>query len=1096
MTATPSQNSMNITGMAIHVTARNKYYKFMQPYYHLHSLLSTGLLRSRFSAFHIHFRWPTLFIIVGLTLTLQSTGHANNHHWSPADIVSQESASGFTFSSDGTMVAWVKSRNSPEKDRNVTDLYLTRLDRPGSGSGNADNGDSGSSGSGSAGSGGSTSDSSGSGSSTSGNSASGSVQSDRYLTIRLTRSEESDRNPFFSPDGSLLYFLSSRDGGNKLWAMNLYGGEPYEVHEFDEGISSIRQLDDGTLTFLSEEGDLLIETERKEKEDNTQVIEDTVTFKPRRLFSFDPESKQIRRRTDNIHPVSTYAVSDDGRFAVTGHIRSPHYGADAQPPPSYFFWDLESGDRVRILQGMQTPGNFEFTEDREGVYFTAVTSSDPQWSGAGISELYYLEIPEVDELSHIFEEHGTDAEAEVNSAESKRHPARMNASGHPGTHDTESPDGARTRPNSTDIENDTGTTNRTDRFGFLLPGKLPEGPLNVVKVPLEWDRAIGSGYERVGNDVLVSLANGPTRILAHYERRGNGEWRKRVVDTGRFDERVAIAAIADDHEKTVFVHSTASTMPQYRTGELDVRRRSARLSEGDELFRLNTGLRDKHIAQTEIFRWTGAGDDEVNGILYYPENYDPDRRYPLMVAIRGGPAAVTLDWWNMSWAYFPHILSQKESFVLMPNYHGSSNHGLEFVESIKHRYYELELEDIVSGIETLDSQDKIDTDSLGVMGWSNGSILSIALSIEYPDMFNVIGAGAGNVNWVSDYGTCMFGVRFDQSYIGGAPWDSTGGAFYNRTYIEKSPIFRMDEVKAPTIIFFGSEDRAVPRDQGWEHYRALQQVGKAPVRFLWFPDQPHGLQKLTHQTRKLEEEIDWFDRYLFGTYEEPNRAFKDDSPLAELMKRDSLASHDGYYGVRNSEKLIPEVVPLGSNNIFPENAAIGRFPVTNIQYQAFDPSHDFHPLMGNHPVRYVTRDQARAYTEWLSDHTGDTYRLPNSDEADALHRTAHRAGARQNTLNRLAGYDLTVDEVELLRRKADLLPADRLVREVGTFAPVTVGEAEIYDLGGNVAEWTDEGAVNGQSTVYGFSAIDFVDKRDAVRPPPRLAFTGFRVIRE
>ncbi len=929
-----------------------------------------------------------------------------NSNWTPADIVRQESASQFTFSPDGTMVAWVKSRNSTEKDRNVTDLYLTRLDRK--------NGNSGSSG--------------------------GNQDSSPYLTIQLTRSEESDRNPFFSRDGQLLYFLSSREDGKKLWAMNLNGGEPYEVHEFDEGIRNIQQLKDGNILFLSQEGDLLIEAQRKERKDNTQVIEDTVTFKPSRLFSFDTDSKEIRRLTDNRYPVTTYAASDDGRWAVTGHTRSPHYGADAQPPPSYYFWDLESGKRIRILQGMQTPGSFAFTDDGMGFYFTAVTSSDPQWSGAGISELYYMGIPQDYEVSEYADPDGHDEFGHKNAS---------------------------------------------------LQDKGNHHPLQPVKVPLEWDWALGSGYEIVGNDVLASLANGPTRILAHYERRGDGDWRKRVIDTGKHDERVAVGTISEDHKKVVFVYSTASNMPQYRIGELDIRRRSARITEGEDLVRLNTGLAVKHVAQSEIFRWTGAEGNEVNGILYYPENYQPGRLYPLVVAIRGGPAAVTLDWWNMSWAYFPHILSQKESFVLMPNYHGSSNHGLEFVESIKGRYYELELVDIVNGIETLHDNGKIDMDSLGVMGWSNGSILSIALSIEYPDMFKVIGAGAGNVNWVSDYGTCMFGVRFDQSYIGGAPWDSTSGTFYNKAYIEKSPIFRMEHVKAPTIIFFGSEDRAVPRDQGWEHYRALQQIGQAPVRFLWFPDQPHGLQKLTHQRRKLEEEITWFDRWLFGTYEEPNRAFKDDSPLAELMKRDSLASDNGYFGVRNSENLIPEVVTIGKGTELPETAAIGRFQITNMQYQAFDSSHAFHPLHANYPVRGISVEDARAYTSWLSEHTGDTYRLPVEKEARALHRIAHRAGARQNTLNHLAGFEITLDEVTLLRQKMNVLDTKQLVREAGTFPPVKVGEAEIYDLGGNVTEWSDS-----EGYTYGFSVNDFVDANDPKNRVMQLEFTGFRVVRE
>lgn len=999
-----------------------------------------------------------LILLIFITGIMLSTGTAvsatSSRHWTPDDIVNQESASQFVLSPDGKSVAWVKSRNSTEKDRKVTDLYLTRLDRSQSGSSRS-----------------SGRNPARNQSRSPGSNQSSSAESDHdaFLTIRLTRSEESDRNPFFSKDGGILYFLSTRDEGKKLWALNLNGGEPYEVHTFDEGIRNIQQLDDGRIVFVSQEGDLLIESQRKERKDNTLVIEDTLTFKPSRLFVFDPEKKEVLRLTRNRHPISDYAVSPDGRWGVTSHIRSPHYGADAQPPPVVYFHDLSNGKKIRILKGMQTPGSFQFTRQNDGFYFTAVTSSDPEWSGAGISELYYVALP--DNLS---------LEDEIRK-----------------------------------------------QYGNGSPSSL-----QPVKVPLEHDWGVGGTFHVAGNDVLVPLANGPLLELAYFERRGSTDWRKFIVETGQYEGRVIISDLSRSGDRAVFVYSTASTPPRYLIGDLETRRRSVRLTESTELFRLNTGLASKHIARTEIFRWTGAEDTGVNGILYYPENYEPGRRYPLVVAIRGGPAAVTLDRWNMSWAYFPHLLSQKGSFVLMPNYHGSSNHGLEFVESIKGRYYELELIDIVNGIETLFEAGKIDKDSLGVMGWSNGSILSIALSIEYPDLFRAVGAGAGTINWISDYGTCQFGVRFDQSYIGGAPWDSTDGTFYNRAYIEKSPLFRMDLVKTPTIIFFGSEDRAVPRDQGWEHYRAMQQIGKAPVRFLWFPGQPHSLQKLTHQRRKLTEEIAWFDRYLFGTLEEPNRAFKPGSPLADLLKRDSLARVEGYYGVRNSDTLIPEVVPLGKDTI-----SIGRFTVTNQQYHAFVSEHTFHPLQANHPVTGISLEQARAYAKWLSGLTGNTWRLPNEDEAEALHRLAHRAGPRQNTLNHLAGYSIIPDEVPLLRQKVDRLgPAD-LIRAVGSFAPVKVGQAEIYDLGGNVAEWFDSddkptignspsagnnseigywqmtgnetaaenssvaakgspGLVTTRRSIYGYGAVHFVDPADPSRPMPYPEFTGFRMIRE
>ena len=170
--------------------------------------------------------------------------------------------------------------------------------------------------------------------------------------------------------------------------------------------------------------------------------------------------------------------------------------------------------------------------------------------------------------------------------------------------------------------------------------------------------------------------------------------------------------------------------------------------------------------------------------------------------------------------------------------------------------------------------------------------------------------GAGDINWTSDYGTCRFGVTFDQSYFGGAPWDDTNGKHYNEWYIDNSPIFEIEKIKTPTIIFHGSEDRAVPRDQGWEYYRGLQQVGQAPVKFLWFPGQPHGLQKITHQLRKMKEEIAWIDQYLFEDTKPKNEAFKKDSPLASLLSMQKNMSDDGLIGTTFDGVMIPPTASL------------------------------------------------------------------------------------------------------------------------------------------------------------------------------------------
>src|ERR1043166_2773510 len=115
------------------------------------------------------------------------------------------------------------------------------------------------------------------------------------------------------------------------------------------------------------------------------------------------------------------------------------------------------------------------------------------------------------------------------------------------------------------------------------------------------------------------------------------------------------------------------------------------------------------------------------------------------------------------------------------------------------------------------------------------------------------------------------------------------------------------------------------------HYRALQQHGKADVRFLLFPGEKHLLEKLVHQRRKLEEELAWFDKYLFRSVTRPVEALKPEAPLARMLQLKHVQRSGGRYGVLAQGRLLPETVPY-------EGLEIGRFEVTRAQLAEFDPS--------------------------------------------------------------------------------------------------------------------------------------------------------------
>ncbi len=175
------------------------------------------------------------------------------------------------------------------------------------------------------------------------------------------------------------------------------------------------------------------------------------------------------------------------------------------------------------------------------------------------------------------------------------------------------------------------------------------------------------------------------------------------------------------------------------------------------------------------------------------------------------------------------LYAQQGAFIFRPNYHGSTGYGLAWSESIiGGKYNDLEWLDVDKGVDSLIAKGLVDKDKLGVTGWSNGAIITIELTTR-TTRYKVAGSGAGDVNWLSDWGNAVFGDSFDNLYFGRRPMDDP------EFYVKKSPLFRMDKVRTPTIIFFGTVDRQVPTEQGWQHYQALKHYGNTDVKFISVP---------------------------------------------------------------------------------------------------------------------------------------------------------------------------------------------------------------------------------------------------------------------
>ncbi|HEY7329763.1 MAG TPA: prolyl oligopeptidase family serine peptidase, partial [Gemmataceae bacterium] len=601
----------------------------------------------------------------------------------------------------------------------------------------------------------------------------------------------------------------------------------------------------------------------------------------------------------------------------------------------------------------------------------------------------------------------------------------------------------------------------------------------ATPVDLDWERGLAEQEESddepaltvTRDGFLALLADGVHTKTARYTRAGAG-WRREWL-TGEHADHIFDLQASADGKTLLYAYSTASTPTQWYRAALD----GARLDKPRPFAVFNSRLLQLPHARTEVVTWQGARGDEVQGILYYPHNYRAGTKYPLVVMIHGGPAAADRDAWEDWWMYPANLVCQRGAFVLKPNYHGSAGYGLKWLESItKGNYGNLETIDIEKGVDRLIERGLVDPARLALSGWSNGAILTNMLTVRTARYKAAI-AGAGNVEYVSDWANCEFGDAFNRYYLGASPLDKPF------LYLLKSPFYRLQRVRTPTLIFFGSEDNTVPVHQGWVQYRALQQLGKTDVRFVLFPGEKHSLTKLAHRSRKVKEELAWLDRYLFASVDPSKPSIKDDSPLAWALKRRQARRDGGRYGVLVKDRLVPEIVSFSE-------LRIGRFEVTRAQFAEFDKGYKVEPGRENYPASGISFEQAKDYCAWLSKQTGRTYRLPTEDEAEELYEETE---GDENTLDHWAGYTVNPDDAARLREMLKKLDSEALLlKEVGSFRAAG-GEEAVFDLGGNVAEWVmtkdRKGAIRGGGAD---APADSKQKKNQAAE----SYRGFRVIEE
>ncbi len=301
----------------------------------------------------------------------------------------------------------------------------------------------------------------------------------------------------------------------------------------------------------------------------------------------------------------------------------------------------------------------------------------------------------------------------------------------------------------------------------------------------------------------------------------------------------------------VYVVGSSGAFPEIFVGEFKPGAPFRRLTE------LNPQTQNWRLPVIRNITWKGADGVPVSGILELPWGHRPGTRLPLLVGIHGGPTAAVLSAMDFNSSLGRTWLPARGYAVLCPNYRGSTGYGDKFLQELNSRENDIDVSDIVAGVQYLVREGIADPERVGVMGWSNGGYLSNCLITrkDLPFKLRAASSGAGIIDTVLEWGSndepaCHVALKQ------GTPWQVPD------TYRRTSPSYGLGNVTTPTLIHVGEKDERCPPGNSRMLHRALKEYLGVPTEWIIYPGEGHGLGRMESRRAKMEWDLAWFEKYL------------------------------------------------------------------------------------------------------------------------------------------------------------------------------------------------------------------------------------------
>lgn len=484
----------------------------------------------------------------------------------------------------------------------------------------------------------------------------------------------------------------------------------------------------------------------------------------------------------------------------------------------------------QLTSGRFSEGNYVWAKDNSRIYYTTNRNPEPYYSFAN-TELY--SVPTAGGEPSLLTRYEMGTGTLSLSPDGKRFAFVASA--------TYKPVKSYTQPDLwvLDVEPNAKPRNLTTAFDFDVGAGLTGDqapPRAAGGNPPIWSsdgRSIIVGFTKEGrsNLAMVNAESG------------------RLTEQTMGDHAVTSYRVTSDGSRLIYVRSTPT-----RIGDLYLSDRDG--DDAKQLTRFNDGLLGKlNLTEPDDVWFTSFDGKRVQTWVQKPPDFDPKKKYPLIVNIHGGPHA--------AYGYvFDHEfqwMAAKGYVVVYPNPRGSTSYGQDFGNIIQHAYPGDDHKDLMLAVDEVIKRGYIDTSKLGITGGSGGGVLTNH-AVTQTDRFAAAVSQRDISDWANWWYTADF-TQFQPAWFKGAPFEDVEG------FRQRSAITHVAKIKTPMMFILGEADwRTPPMAGGEELFRALK-YRKIPTVMVRFPNEGHELSRSGqpwHRVERLQHIVGWFDKWLMG----------------------------------------------------------------------------------------------------------------------------------------------------------------------------------------------------------------------------------------